>query len=97
MVYPNVDGSYLEESFNSTLAANSGTWSVLLGMLVAILFIAAVNFSKLKDGLKDNLKKSSKRVSGSADQQLCGCWLWFCNKIPGYFWHYPGFCTGNFL
>ena len=57
MVYPNVDGSYLEESFNSTLAANSGTWSVLLGMLVAILFIAAVNFSKLKDGLKDNLKK----------------------------------------
>ena len=23
MVYPNVDGSYLEESFNSTLAANS--------------------------------------------------------------------------
>ena len=59
MVYPNVDGSYLEESFNSTLAANSGTWSVLLGMLVAILFIAAVNFSKLKDGLKDNLKKAA--------------------------------------
>ena len=59
MVYPNVDGSYLEESFNSTLAANSGTWSVLLGMLVAILFIAAVNFSKLKDGLKDSLKKAA--------------------------------------
>ena len=55
MVYPNVDGSYLEESFNSTLAANSGTWSVLFGMLVAILFIAAVNFNKLKDGLNESL------------------------------------------
>ena len=28
-------------------------------MPVAILFIAAVNFSKLKDGLKDNLKKAA--------------------------------------
>lgn len=59
VVYPNVDGSYLEESFGSTLSANSGTWSVLLGMLISILFIIAVNFVKLKEGLKGNLKEAA--------------------------------------
>lgn len=59
VVYPNVDGSYLEESFGSTLSANSGTWSVLLGMLISILFIVAVNFMKLKEGLKGNLKEAA--------------------------------------
>jgi H+/gluconate symporter-like permease len=58
VVYPSVDGSYMEE-FGSTLEANSGTWSVLIGMLVSILFIILVNFGKIKDKIKDGLKTSA--------------------------------------
>ncbi len=58
IVYPSVDGSYMEE-FGSTLEANSGTWSVLLGMLVSILFILVCNYTKIKDKVKDGLKTSA--------------------------------------
>lgn len=58
IIYPSIDGSYME-AFGSTLAANSGTWSVLLGMLVSILFILVFNFSKIKDKVKDGLKTSA--------------------------------------
>ena len=59
VVYPSLDGSYMEEEFGSTLAANSGTWSVLIGMLVSILFLLAVNFGKIKDKVKVGLKEAS--------------------------------------
>lgn len=58
IVYSSVDGSYMEE-FESTLEANSGTWSVLIGMLVSILFIIVSNFTKIKDKVKDGLKTSA--------------------------------------
>lgn len=58
IVYPSVDGSYMEE-FGSTLEANSGTWSVLIGMLVSILFIIVSNFGKIKEKIKDGLKTSA--------------------------------------
>lgn len=58
IVYPSVDGSYMEE-FGSTLEANSGTWSVLLGMLVSILFIIVSNFGRIKEKLQDGLKTSA--------------------------------------
>jgi len=58
LVYPHVDGSYLE-SLNTTLASWSGTWSVLLGMLVSILFIIVFNFNKLKTQIKGNLKEAA--------------------------------------
>lgn len=58
IVYPSADGSYMEE-FGSTLEANSGTWSVLLGMLVSILFIMISNFGRIKDRIKDGLKTSA--------------------------------------
>ncbi len=59
LVYPNVDGAYLEEMFDSTLAANSGTWSVLLGMLVAIIFMIVTNFKQLKKSIKEDLKEAA--------------------------------------
>lgn len=58
IVYPSADGAYMEE-FESTLEANSGTWSVLIGMLVSILFIIVSNFTKIKDKIKDGLKTSA--------------------------------------
>jgi H+/gluconate symporter-like permease len=58
VVYPSVDGSYMEE-YSTTLEAYSGTWSVLLGMLVSIIFIIIVNFTKIKDKIKDGLKTSA--------------------------------------
>lgn len=58
IVYPSVDGSYMEE-FGTTLSANSGTWSVLIGMLVSILFIIVCNYKKIRDQIKDGLKTSA--------------------------------------
>lgn len=54
-----MDGTYLEEEFDTTLIANSGTWSVLLGMLVSIIFIAVVNYRKIKDNFRGNLKEAA--------------------------------------
>jgi H+/gluconate symporter-like permease len=58
IVYPSVDGSYMED-FGTTLDAYSGTWSVLIGMLVSILFIIVSNFGKIKDKIKEGLKTSA--------------------------------------
>jgi H+/gluconate symporter-like permease len=58
VVYPSVDGSYMED-YGTTLESYSGTWSVLLGMLVSIIFIIIVNFKKIKDKIKDGLKTSA--------------------------------------
>ena len=43
--YPNVDGTYLE-SFNTTLDSMSGTWSVIISIAIAILFILLLNIKK---------------------------------------------------
>ena len=59
VVYPSIDGSYMEEQFGTSLANYSGTWSVLIGMLVSILFLIVCNISKLKDIIKDSLKVAS--------------------------------------
>ena len=44
--YQNVDGSYLSE-FNTTLENVSGTWSVIIAIVFADLFIILTNFKKL--------------------------------------------------
>ncbi len=59
VVYPSLDGSYMEEEFGTTLAANSGTWSVLIGMLISILFLLVCNVNKIKGKVKDGLKVAS--------------------------------------
>lgn len=59
IVYPSLDGAYMEEEFGASLTAYSGTWSVLIGMLIAILFLIVVNFSKIKEKIKDGLKSAS--------------------------------------
>lgn len=46
--YPNVDGTYLE-SFNTTLDSMSGTWSVIISIAIAILFILLLNIKKIKN------------------------------------------------
>ncbi len=48
LYYPNVDGTYLE-SFNTTLDSMSGTWSVIISIVIAILFILLLNIKKLKN------------------------------------------------
>lgn len=59
VVYPSVNGAYMEEEFGTTLDAWSGTWSVLLGMIVSIIFIIILNFGKIKDKIKEGLKRSA--------------------------------------
>lgn len=58
IVYPSMDGSYME-AYETTLSAYSGTWSVLIGMLVSILFIVICNFKKIGNKIKEGLKTSA--------------------------------------
>ena len=44
--YPSVDGEYLEK-FNTTLGNVSGTWSVIISIVIADLFLVITNFKKL--------------------------------------------------
>ena len=46
--YPSVDGAYLEK-FNATLGNVSGTWSVIISIVIADLFLVITNFKKLKN------------------------------------------------
>ena len=45
--YENIDGSYLKE-FNTTLSNVSGTWSVIIAIVLADLFLIITNFKKIK-------------------------------------------------
>lgn len=53
--YENIDGSYLKE-FNTTLSNVSGTWSVIIAIVLADLFLIITNFKKIKN-LKSVLDK----------------------------------------
>ena len=46
--YPSVNGAYLEK-FNTTLGNVSGTWSVIISIVIADLFLVITNFKKLKN------------------------------------------------
>ena len=43
-----LDGAYLEK-FNTTLGNVSGTWSVIISIVIADLFLVITNFKKLKN------------------------------------------------
>ena len=46
--YENIDGSYLSE-FGTTLSNVSGTWSVIIAIVLADIFIVLTNFKKIKN------------------------------------------------
>lgn len=46
--YENIDGSYLSE-FGTTLSSVSGTWSVIIAIVLADVFIVLTNFKKIKN------------------------------------------------
>ena len=56
--YPNIDGSYLEK-YGVSLDNVSGTWSVIISIVIAIIFILALNFKKLHN-LNDILTRKEK-------------------------------------
>ena len=56
--YPNIDGSYLEK-YGVSLDNVSGTWSVIISIVIAIIFILALNFKKLPN-LNDILNMGVK-------------------------------------
>ena len=59
VVYPNADGSYMEKEFGTTLASQSGNWSVLIGMLAAILFMIAAGYKTLRKRLREDLASAA--------------------------------------
>lgn len=46
--YENIDGSYLSK-FNTTLSNVSGTWSVIIAIILSDIFILLTNFKKIKN------------------------------------------------
>lgn len=46
--YPAIDGSYLKD-YNTTLSNVSGTWSVIISIVIADLFLVGTNFRKIKN------------------------------------------------
>ena len=54
-IFKAIDGSYLKE-FNTTLSNVSGTWSVIIAIVLADLFLIITNFKKIKN-LKSVLDK----------------------------------------
>ena len=46
--YPSINGNYLEQ-YNTTLNSVSGTWSVIISIVVADLFLVLTNFNKIKN------------------------------------------------
>lgn len=46
--YPSTDGAYLAD-YNTTLSSVSGTWSVIISIVIADLFLVISNFKKIKN------------------------------------------------
>lgn len=46
--YPTIDGSYLE-GYNTVLSNVSGTWSVIISIVIADIFLVLTNFKKIKN------------------------------------------------
>ena len=46
--FPNTDGSYLDK-YGVTLDKVSGTWSVIISTVLAIIYIILLNFKKFKN------------------------------------------------
>ena len=66
--YPNIDGSYLVK-YGVSLDNVSGTWSVIISIVIAIIFILALNFKKLpnlNDMLNIGVKNSFLQLLNSS-------------------------------
>lgn len=46
--YPSIEGSYLEE-YNTVLSSVSGTWSVIISIVIADVYLVLTNFKKIKN------------------------------------------------
>ena len=57
--YALVDGTYLE-NFNTTLSNVSGTWSVIISIVIADLFLVITNYKKIK-----NFQSASNQISSA--------------------------------
>lgn len=57
VIYTKVDSEYLK-AFNTTLAKVSGTWSVIIALVIAIIFMIVFNFKTLKN-IKGNLHQAA--------------------------------------
>ncbi len=56
VIFPGMDFSYLEESFNTTPSAVLGNWSLIVSLIVAILVAIVLNKKRFKKGIMNTLK-----------------------------------------
>lgn len=56
--FPNIDGSYLDK-YGVTLDKVSGTWSVIISIVLAIIYIILLNFKNFKN-LNSSLNEGVK-------------------------------------
>ena len=53
MIYPNIDGGYLEgEPYKTTLKAVTGNWSLIIALFVGIIITVILNFKRFEDVVK---------------------------------------------
>ena len=53
VIYPNIDGGYLEgEPYKTTLKAVTGNWSLIIALFVGIIITVILNFKRFEDVVK---------------------------------------------
>lgn len=71
-VFASMDGAYLEESYNMTLGAVLGNWSLITSLVLAILVAIAFNYKRFEKGvmatLKDGVQGSFLAVMNTASE-----------------------------
>lgn len=61
-VFANIDGTYLEEQYNTTLGAVLGNWSLITALLAGVLLAIVMNLNRFEKGVMATLKEG---VQGS--------------------------------
>lgn len=71
-VFANMDGAYLEESYNTTLGAVLGNWSLITALTLGIILAIVLNYKRFENGvmqtLKDGVQGSFLAVMNTASE-----------------------------
>ena len=72
LVFPNVNGSYLETDYGTTLSAVAGNWSLLCALLLGVILAILLNYKRFPNGivncLKDGVQGSFLAIMNTASE-----------------------------
>lgn len=70
-VLPSMDSSYLEADYNTTFSAVSGTWSLIIALVLAVITAIMINykrFDNIMQSLKDGVQGSFLAIMNTASE-----------------------------